>query len=82
MLILGYPVQIYSEKLYLKQVFILAEIFIGVAVVVVFCFNSHHISELFHQPELNDFIEALSVAFITSQGQNFRDLLKENGRLR
>ncbi|YCH30466.1 MOP flippase family protein [Erwinia sp. D4-22] len=53
-------------------------IFVGLAVFVVIYFSSHAISALLHQPELNDLIQALSVAFIIiPQGQQFRALLQK-----
>ena len=53
-------------------------ILIGLAVFFVIYFSSHAISALLHQPDLNELIETLSVAFIIiPQGQQFRALLQK-----
>ena len=53
-------------------------ILIGLAVFVIIYSGSQAISALLHQPELNDLIEAISVAFIIMpQGQQFRALLQK-----
>lgn len=53
-------------------------IFIGLVVFAVIYCSSHAISALMQQPDLNELIEALSVAFIIiPQGQQFRALLQK-----
>ncbi|URQ60731.1 MOP flippase family protein [Pantoea alhagi] len=53
-------------------------IFIGLAVFAIIYLSSHAISVLLQQPELNELIETLSVAFIIiPQGQQFRALLQK-----
>lgn len=53
-------------------------IIIGAVIFIIVYSSSQYISNLLHQPALNDLIEALSVAFIIiPQGQQFRALLQK-----